>query len=107
MASKIKKLLPFTLNSENSDIVNNNEIRTNDLIKAPSPNNFLKWDIPNVNVETIYKTGTFNFRTAFSIKTDEEIVRLTNGLQTTCLTKLEAIHIHFKDKFHFMHIGLI
>ena len=107
MASKFRKLLSFKLDSHNSDIVNNNEIRTNDLIKATSPDNFHKWDIPNVDVETIYKIGTFNFQIASSSKTHEEIVSLINGLQTICLTKLEAIQMHFKDKFYFMHIRLI
>ena len=84
-----------------------NEIRTNDLIKAPSPDNFHKCDIPNVNIETIYKVRTFNFQTTFSIKTHEEIVSLQNGLQTISLIKLEAIQVHLKGKFYIMHIGLV
>jgi len=68
MASKFKKLLSFRLNSRNCDIVNSNEIRTHDVIKAPSPNNFYNCDIPKINIETIYKIGTFDFQTAFSIK---------------------------------------
>ena len=32
---------------------------------------------------------------------------LQNGLQTISLIKLEAIHIHLKDKFHFMRNGLV
>ena len=76
MASKFRKLLSIRLDSRNTDVVNSNEIRTNDLIKAPSLDNFHKWDIPKVNIETIYKIGTFNFQTAFSIKTHEEIVSL-------------------------------
>jgi len=87
-------------------MVNSNEIRTNDLIKAPPPDNFHKWDIPKVNIETIYKIGTFNFQTAFLIKSDEEVVNLQNGLQSISLIELEAIQIHFKDKFHFMRIEL-
>jgi len=91
MASKFRKLLSFRLDSRNSDIVNSGEIRTNDHINASSPDNFDKWDIPNVNIETIYEVGTFNLQTAFSIKTREEIVSLQNGLQTISLVKLEAI----------------
>jgi len=90
--------LPFRLNSHNSDIVNSNEISINDLIKAPPPNNFYKWDIPNVNIETIHKISKFNFQTALSIKTHEEIVSLQNGLQTISLIKLAAIQIHLIDK---------
>jgi len=91
MASKFRKLLSFRLDSRNSDIVNSGEIRTNDHINASSPDNFDKWDIPNVNIETIYEVGTFNLQTAFSIKTHEEIVSWQNGLQTISLVKLEAI----------------
>ena len=61
MASKFRKLLSFRLDSCNSDIVNSNVITTNDLIKALSPDNFHKWDIPKVNIETIYKFHTFSF----------------------------------------------
>ena len=74
MASKFRKLLPFRLDSRNSDIVNSDEIRTNVHIKVSCPNNFDKWDIPKANIETICKVGTFNLQTAFSIKTHEEIV---------------------------------
>jgi len=101
------KLLSFKVESHSSDIVNSMESRTNDLIKAPSPDNFHKWDIPKVNIETIYKIGTFSFQIAFSIKTHEEIVSLQNGIQTIPLIKPEAIQIHLKDEFPFMHIGLV
>jgi len=107
MVSKFRKLLPFKIDSHSSDIVNSNEFRTNDLIKAPSPDNFHKWDIPKINIETIYKIGTFSFQTSFSIKTHEEIVSLQNGLQMISLFKPEAIQIHLKDKFRLMHIRLV
>jgi len=107
MASKFRKLLSFRLDSRNSDIVNSNEIRTNDLIMASPPENFHKWDIPKVNIETIYKISTFNFQTTFSIKTHEEIVSSQNGLENISFKKLEAIRIHWKDKFHFTRIELV
>ena len=68
MVRKFRKLLSFRLDSHSNDIVSSNEFRTNDLIKAPSPDNFHTWHIPKVNIETIYKIGTFSFQTAFSIK---------------------------------------
>lgn len=107
MASEFRNLMSFRLDSRNSDMVNSNEIRANDLIKAPSPDNFHKWDIPKVNIETIYKIGTFSFQTAFSIKTHGEIVSLQNGSQTIYLIKLEAIQVHLKVKCHFMRIRLV
>lgn len=72
MASEFRKSLSFRLDSCNSDIVNSNEIRAHDLTKAPPPDNFHKWGIPKVNIETIYKIGAFSFQTVFSIKTQEE-----------------------------------
>ena len=96
-ASKFKKLLLLKMDSRSSDIVNSNEFRTKDLVKSPSPDNFYKWDIPKVNIKTIYKIGTFSFQTAFSIKNHEDIMSLQNGLQTISLIKPEAIQIHLKD----------
>ena len=76
MASKFRKLLSSTIDSHSNDMDNSNEIRTNALIKAPSPNNFHNWDIPTLSIETAYKICTFIFQTAFSIKTHEEIMSL-------------------------------
>ena len=58
--------------------------------------NLTQWDIPKVNIKTIYKIGTFSFQTAFSIKNHEDIMSLQNGLQTISLIKPEAIQIHLK-----------
>jgi len=107
VASKFRKLLSFKIGSHGSEIVNSNEFRTNDPIKAPPPDNFHKWDIPKANIETIYKISTFSLQIAFSIRTHEEIASLQNGLQTISLIKPEVIQMHLKDKFRFMHIGLV
>ena len=96
-ASKFKKLLLLKMDSRSSDIVNSNEFRTKDVVKSPSPNNFNKWDIPKVNIKTIYKIGTFSFQTAFSIKNHEDIMSLQNGLQSISFIKPKAIEIHLKD----------
>ena len=97
MASKFRKLLSFKIDRRSSDIVNSNEFRTKDLMKSPSPDNFYKWDIPKVNIETIYKIGTFTFWTAFPIKNHEDIVSLQNGLQMISLIKPGATQTHLKD----------
>ena len=88
-------------------IVNSNEFRTTNLIQAPSFDNFHKWATPKVDLETIYRIGTFSFQTAFPIKTHDEIVSLQNRLQTVSSIKPEAIEVHLKDKFHLMHIGVV
>ena len=97
MASKFRKLLLFKMDSRSSDILNSNVFRTEGLVKSPSPDNFYKWDIPNVNVKTICKIGTFSFQIAFSIKNHEDIMSFQNGLQTISFIKPEAIQIHLKD----------
>ena len=61
MATKFRKLMSFRLDSRNSDIAFSNEIRGNDLIKAPSPDIFHKWDVPKANIETTYKIATLRF----------------------------------------------
>ena len=76
-------------------------------MKSPSPDNFYKWDIRKVNIETIYKIGRFSFQTAFSIKNREDIMSLQYELQTISMINPEAIQIHLKDQFRFMHIGLV
>ena len=96
MASKFRKLLLFKMDNRSNDIVNSIEFGTKDLVKSPSADNFYKWDIPKVNIKTIYKIGTFGFQTAFSIKNHEDIMCLQNGLQTISLIKPEAIQIHLK-----------
>ena len=107
MASKFRNLLSFTIDSRSSDIVNSNAFRTKDLVKSPSPDNFYKCDILKVNIKTIYKICTLSFQTAFSIKNHEDIMNLQNGLQTISLIEPQAIQIHLKDQFRFMHIGLV
>ena len=107
IASNLWKFLSFKMDSRSNDIVNSYEFRTKDLVKSPTPDNFYKWDIPKVNIKTIYKICTFGFQTAFSIKYHEDIMNLQNGLQTISLIEPEAIQIQLKDQFRFMHIGLV
>jgi len=84
MASRLKKLLSFKSDNSSSDIVNNIETRTNALIKAASPDQYYKRKILDVHIETLYKIETFNFQTAYSIKTHEEIIHLQS--LTNCVS---------------------
>ena len=55
MASRLRRLMSFSLDSSKSDIVNSNEQRTGPIYKAPSPDNYEQWNIPRIEVDTIYK----------------------------------------------------
>ena len=75
----------FKTDSSSSIIVNSNELRTKSSFKAPSPDHYTNWTIPKIDVDNIYKIGTFDFKTAYSVKTHEEVVAIQNGLQTISL----------------------
>jgi len=47
--------MSFSSDSSKSDIVNSNEQRTGPIYKAPSPDNYEQWNIPRIEVDTIYK----------------------------------------------------
>ena len=40
------------------------------------------WTIPEQGIETIYKIGSFNFKTTFSIKFHEETISINEKFQT-------------------------
>ena len=81
-------------------MVNSNEQRTSPIYKVPSPNSYATWNLRRLELDTIYKVSTFDFIKAYSVKTHEEVISLQNGLQTIRLS-------HLKDKYHFIHIGLV
>ena len=63
--------------------------------------------IPRIEVDTIYKIGTFDFIKVCSVKTHEEVISLQSGLQTIGLIKQNSITNHLKANYRFMHIGLV
>jgi len=107
MASRLRRLMSFSLDSSKSDIVNSNEQRTGPIYKASSPDNYKQWNIPRIEVDTIYKIGTFNFIKAYSMKTHEEVVSLQSGLQTIGLIKQNSKINHLKANYRSMHIGIV
>ena len=74
------RMLSFSANSSHRDIVNSNEQRTSPIYRAPSPDNYANWNLPRVELDTIYKIGTFDFIKAYSVKTHKEVISLQNGL---------------------------
>ena len=122
MASRLRRLLSFSSDGSHSDIVNSNEQRTSAIFRAPSPDNYENWAMPRIEVDTIYKIGTFGFVRAYSVKTQEEVFSLQNGLQTIAMIKqkrslvgLQTIAIikqnsiksHIKANYRFIHISLV
>ena len=63
--------------------------------------------IRRIELDTIYKIGTFEFIKAYSVKTHEEVISLQNGLQTIPMIKQESIESHLRANYRFMHIGLV
>ena len=65
MASKFRKLLSFKINSHSNDVVNSNEFRTNDVIKASHLDNFHKWDMPKSILKLFKKSVYLAFKLLF------------------------------------------
>ena len=76
MVSRLRRMLSFRADSSHSDIVNSNEQRTGPIYRAPTPANYANWTIPRLDIDIIYKIGTFDFIKAFSCKTHEEVISL-------------------------------
>jgi len=76
MASRLRRLLSFSSDNSHRDVVNSNEQRTSPIYRAPSPDNFANWNIARVELDAIYKIGTFEFIKACSVKTHEEVISL-------------------------------
>ena len=74
MAFRLRRLLSFGSDSRHRDVVNSYEQRTGPIFEAPSPDNFANSNIPRIELDTIYKIGTFEFIKAYSVKTHEEVI---------------------------------
>ena len=107
MANRFRRLLSFGSDSRNQNIVNSNEQRTGPIYRAPSPDNFANWVMPRIDIDSIYKIGTFEFKKAYSVKTHEEAISLQSGMQTIGMIKPNSIESHLKANYRFMHIALV
>ena len=107
MAFRLRRLLSFSSDSRHRDVINSNEQRNVPIFRAPSPDNFANWNIPRIELDTIYKIRTFEFIKAYYVKTPEEVISLQNGLQTIPMIKQESIKSHLRTNYRFVHIGLV
>ncbi|KAI5659856.1 hypothetical protein M9H77_28649 [Catharanthus roseus] len=69
--------------------------------------NFNDWTIPEEQIETIYKVGTFDFKTAFSVKTHEETMNIQEKFQTISLLSKASLSKYAEKGFRYIHYGLI
>ncbi|KAI5663556.1 hypothetical protein M9H77_22879 [Catharanthus roseus] len=69
--------------------------------------NFNDWTIPEEQIETIYKVGTFDFKTAFSVKTHEETMNIQEKFQTIPLLSKVSLQKYAEKCFRYIHYGLI
>ncbi|KAI5653694.1 hypothetical protein M9H77_30881 [Catharanthus roseus] len=69
--------------------------------------NFNDWTIPEEQIETIYKVGTFDFKTAFSVKTHEETMNIQEKFQTIPLLSKASLTKYSEKGFRYIHYGLI
>ena len=76
MASRLRRMLSLRADSSHSDIVNSNEQRTGPIYRAPDPDNYATWNLSRIEIDTIYKIGSFDFIKAYSCKTHEEVISL-------------------------------
>ena len=102
MVPRLRRLLSLSSDSSSKDMFNSNETRASPIFRAPSPDNCQDWTIPWINVDTLYKIGTFNFVRAYLIKTHEEVISLPNGSQVIPMIKQNSIESHLKATYRFI-----
>ena len=91
MPFRLRGLLSFNSDSNHTNIVNSNEHRTCPIYRASTPDNYANLNIPRIEVDTIYKIGTFDFIKAYSVKIHEEGISFQSGLQTIAMIKQNSI----------------
>ena len=77
MANRFRRLLSFGSDSRNQNIVNSHEQRTGPFYRAPSPDNFVNWVMPRVDIDTIYKIeNTINAITKLDFTIDWPLLKI-------------------------------
>lgn len=103
MAYKLRRALSFGSDQKKDKIVQSSKHR----IPKSNLDQLHQWTIPQEKIEKIYKIGTFEFKTAYSIKTHEETHSIQNKFQEIPLLNKEAINDHLKAKYSHIHFCLI
>ncbi|XP_074271427.1 uncharacterized protein LOC141595362 [Silene latifolia] len=71
------------------------------------PVDFSNWDIPKENPTEIYKIGSFDFKTTFSIRTHEETRSIYYTTETLHLLSQTSLKDYIQRKYGFIHFGLV
>lgn len=100
-----KKYTPGNnINEEQS--CDNDQINSLDLTIDNIEQSLNDWTIPKTNINTIYKRGTFDYFSSYSIKTTEQTLSVGQNQQNINLLSSKSILDH-RQKYKFLHIGLV
>lgn len=106
MASSFRKLFKpkHASTSASYETINSREI----VSKINSFNQEITKDhLPHINPEHIYQIGTFDFKTAYSIKEHEQTLSLQNEFEEIKLLSSLALDKYRKKGFNYIYFGLI
>ena len=105
--SRISRLLLNQKGSTSSDIEDEQDHSNSIEVSIANIENSLhNWNIPRVEIRTLYKQGTFDWFQSYSIKTTEKTIPLLRNQQEIKLFSSKAIQEHRKN-YKFLHIGLV
>lgn len=106
MASTVRKLFKskHASSSTSQKTINSREIMS----KITTFNQEISNDqLPHISPENIYQIGTFDFKTAYSIKEHEQTLSLQNEFEEIKLLSSMALENYKRKKFNYIHFGLI
>ena len=96
--SRISILLLNQKGSTSSDIEDEQDHSNSIEVSIANIENSLhNWNIPRVEIKTLYKQGTFDWFQSYSIKTTEKTIPLLRNQQEIKLFSSKAIQEHRKN----------
>ena len=99
MALQFRRLLSKSSSSNSNPIVHSNENLYEDNISS--------WSIPHQTIESIYKIGVMDFKTAFSVRSHEETLSIQEDQQTLQLLSPLSLAKYVTKGYRYIHFGLI
>ena len=70
-------------------------------------NDHRNWTIPEQKIESIYKVGTLDFKTAFSVRNHEETISIEQEQQSLQLLSSLSLRKYLDRGFRYIHFGLV
>ena len=102
MANTIRKLFTIGFGSISSSVIQSREINN-----STNPLDLANWTLFEKNYKDIYRIGTFDFRTSYSIKQHEETCNILDKHQTLLLLSNISIKKYLERGYNYIHIGLV